>query len=353
MGYSKVSENRVAPPAEVVRLEGVKKGYRTADGRVEALRGIDLVVSRGTIQGVIGFSGAGKSTLVRCLARLEQPDAGRVVVGGDDLAALGGAALRTARRKIGMVFQSYNLLRSATVAENVALPLVLAGAARAEARAGALEILHWVGLAERAESFPGQLSGGQRQRVAIARGLVARPELLLTDEPTSALDPETTSTVLDLLRRVRDELGLTILLVTHDMGSVRALSDRVAVLDAGRVVEEGPTREILLRPRSAAARRLLAPRHAGAEPVWSPPAGSSAARLSLQFLGAVTAEPVLWEVGRRFGVTVNVLSGEIDRSTATPYGSFVVDVSGPGDALAGALDHLRGRGVEVAQLEAA
>ena len=313
-----MNDDSSTPPAEVVRLEGVKKGYRTPAGWVDALRGIDLRVARGTIQGVIGFSGAGKSTLVRCLARLEQPDAGRVLVGGDDLAALDGAALRRARRKIGMVFQSYNLLRSATVAENVALPLSLAGASAGEGRKRALEILRWVGLAERADSYPGQLSGGQRQRVAIARGLVARPELLLTDEPTSALDPETTATVLDLLRRVRDELGLTILLVTHEMSSVRALCDRVAVLDAGQVVEEGAARDVLLRPRSAAARRLLSPREAG--PAWSPPAGSSAARLSLQFLGPVTGEPLLWEVGHRFGVTVNVLAGEIDRTTATPYG---------------------------------
>jgi D-methionine transport system ATP-binding protein len=159
--------------------------------------------------------------------------------------------------------------------------------------------------------------------------------------------------VLDLLRRVRDELGVTILLVTHEMSSVRALCDRVAVLDAGQVVEEGPARDVLLRPRSAAARRLLSPREADAPPAWSPPAGSSAARLSLQFLGAVTSEPLLWEVGHRFGVTVNVLAGEIDRTTATPYGSFVVDVTGSGEALAGAVDHLRGRGVEVSQLEAA
>ncbi len=337
-------------PDDVVRLEAVRKGYRTREGWLDVLRGVELRVARGTIQGVIGFSGAGKSTLVRCIARLEQPDSGRVIVGGDDLAALQGAALRGARRKIGMVFQSYNLLRSASVAENVALPLVLGGAPRAEARARALEILAWVGLADRAEAYPGQLSGGQRQRVAIARGLVTHPELLLTDEPTSALDPETTGTVLELLRRVRDELGVTILLVTHEMASVRALCDRVAVLDAGEVVEEGPARDVLLRPRSVAARRLL-----GTVPAapWNPPAGSAAARLSLQFLGPVAGEPLLWELGRRFGLTVNVLAGQIDRSTATPYGSFVVDVAGTGEALAGAVGHLRGRGVEVAELEAA
>jgi D-methionine transport system ATP-binding protein len=226
---------------------------------------------------------------------------------------------------------------------------VLAGIPRAEARARALEILAWVGLADRAETYPGQLSGGQRQRVAIARGLVTHPELLLTDEPTSALDPETTGTVLELLRRVRDELGVTILLVTHEMASVRALCDRVAVLDAGEVVEEGPARDVLLRPQSVAARRLL-----GTVPAapWNPPAGSAAARLSLQFLGPVAGEPLLWELGRRFGLTVNVLAGQIDRSTATPYGSFVVDVAGSGEALAGAVGHLRGRGVEVAELEA-
>ena len=338
-------------PDDVVRLEGVRKGYRTRAGWLDALRGVELRVARGTIQGVIGFSGAGKSTLVRCVARLEQPDSGRVIVGGDDLAALQGATLRRARRKIGVVFQSYNLLRSATVAENVALPLVLAGTPRGEARTRALEILEWVGMADRADGYPTQLSGGQRQRVAIARGLVTQPELLLTDEPTSALDPETTTTVLELLRRVRDELGVTILLVTHEMASVRALCDRVAVLDAGQVVEEGPARDVLLRPRSVAARRLLGSVPAAAP--WDPPAGSAAARLSLQFLGPVAGEPLLWELGRRFGLTVNVLAGQIDRSTATPYGSFVVDVSGTDEALAGAVGHLRGRGVEVAELEAA
>jgi D-methionine transport system ATP-binding protein len=242
---------------EVVRLEGVHRTYAAAGGPVQALRGVDLRVARGTIQGIIGFSGAGKSTLVRCLALLEAPDAGRVWIAGTEAASLRAAALRDARRRIGIVFQQYNLLRSRTVAQNVALPLELAGTPAAETRARVAELLRWVGLGDRADSYPAQLSGGQRQRVAVARALAPRPDVLLTDEPTSALDPETTRSVLALLRRVRDELGVTILLVTHEMASVRAVCDRVAVLDAGRIVEEGPTREVLAGPRSDAARRLL------------------------------------------------------------------------------------------------
>ena len=245
------------PDDALVQLDGVTRRFRTRAGVVTALDGVDLRVERGTIQGVIGFSGAGKSTLVRCLNALERPDEGRVRIAGDDLASLRGAALRRARGRIGMIHQTFALLHSRTAAGNVALPLELQGEDDAATRDRVAELLQWVGLNDKADAHPAQLSGGQKQRVGIARALAARPDLLLCDEATSALDPETTASILRLLRLVRDEFGLTVLLVTHEMEAVRSTCDRVAVLDEGRIVEEGATAEVLARPRSAAARRLL------------------------------------------------------------------------------------------------
>lgn len=238
-------------------LEGVSKRYRHEDRWIEALSHVNLRVQPGAIHGIVGFSGAGKSTLLRCISRIEKPDAGRVLIDGRDLAHLEGEALREARRRIGIVFQQLNLLRSRTVAENVALPLELSARPKREIAERVGELLEWFGLADRARQFPSRLSGGQRQRVAIARALAMRPAVLLTDEPTSSLDPETTASVLALLRRIRDDFGVTILLVTHEIDAVRALCDRVSVLENGRIVEEGSVREVLLSPQSSAGRRLL------------------------------------------------------------------------------------------------
>ena len=241
----------------MVSLEGVSKRYRHDDRWIEALADVHLQVEMGCIHGIIGFSGAGKSTLLRCISRIEKPDTGRVLIDGRDLAHLEGAPLREARRRIGIVFQQLHLLRSRTVAENVALPLELAALPKREITQRVAELLDWFGLADRASQFPARLSGGQRQRVAIARALAMRPAVLLTDEPTSSLDPETTTSVLALLRRVRDDFGVTILRVTHEMDAVRSICDRVSVLENGRMVEGGSAHEVLLSPQSSAARRLL------------------------------------------------------------------------------------------------
>lgn len=248
-----------APPGApaAIELRGVVKEYRVAGGAVRALNGLDLKVQAGAIQGVVGFSGAGKTTLLRCLTALERPDAGQVLVSGVNLGALRGGELRRARARTGTIYQGFHLLHSRTALANVALPLELTGVSASERRRRALELLDWVGLADRANSYPAQLSGGQRQRVAIARALANEPRVLLADEPTSALDAETTASLLKLLRRVRDELDLTVLLITHELSAVTAICERVAVLDAGKVVEEGPTHAVFSAPSSAAGRRLL------------------------------------------------------------------------------------------------
>lgn len=247
--------NQKATP--VVSLESVSKRYRHGEGWIEALSDVNLRVEACAIHGIIGFSGSGKSTLLRCISRIEQPDSGRVLIAGLDLAKVEGEDLRQARRRIGVVFQQLHLLRSRTVAANIALPLELCGRPKHEITARAAELLDWFGLADKASQFPARLSGGQRQRVAIARAIAMRPAVLLTDEPTSALDPETTASVLSVLRKIRDEFGVTVLLVTHEINSVRAICDRVSVLESGRIVEEGTVNEVLVNPQSSAAKRLL------------------------------------------------------------------------------------------------
>ena len=238
----------------MLEISGLRKTFPNG---VVALDGVDLVVPKGEIVGVVGRSGTGKSTLIRCVNRLEEPTAGTIHLEGEDITRMRGAQLRAARRQIGMIFQQFNLLSSRTAVENVALPLEIAGVGRAERRRRALELLDLVGLGDRGASYPAQLSGGQKQRVGIARALASEPALLLSDEATSALDAETTSSVLDLLRTINQELGLTVLLITHEMDVVRRACDSVALLDAGRVVEHGALGEVVARPDSRLAQGLL------------------------------------------------------------------------------------------------
>jgi D-methionine transport system ATP-binding protein len=335
--------------APVVVLSGVSKRYAQSTGTLDALSSVDLTVRRGTIQGVIGSSGAGKTTLLRAISSLEKPDSGRVLIDGADLAGLGGPELRSARRRIGVVFQQFHLLRSRTVAGNIAFPLEVAGAGREEIGERVAELLRWFGLESKASAYPAQLSGGQQQRVAIARALANRPAVLLSDEPTSALDAETTASVLDLLRRVRDELGVTIILITHELAAVRAICDRVAVIDHGRIVEEGPVDRVMLRPESAAARRLLG-MDTGIAHIEEY-AGSGNCRESLfvelQFFGPGATDPILSELSRALDVSVNILRAEIGKLNGAAYGLMLVEIRGPKEARGRSLLFLAGRGVAV------
>lgn len=241
----------------VVELQGVRKVFRDRRREIVALDGVDLAVPRGEILGVVGRSGAGKSTLIRCVNRLERPTAGTIVVDGRDITRMRGAELRAARRRMGMIFQQFNLLSSRTALDNVALPLEITGAGRGERARRAGELLELVGLADRARTYPSQLSGGQKQRVGIARALAAEPAVLLSDEATSALDSETTGSVLDLLRDLNRRLGLTVLLITHEMEVVKRVCDSVALLRDGRIVESGRVGDVVARADSALAGSLL------------------------------------------------------------------------------------------------
>ena len=240
-----------------ITLNAISKHYSAKNGTVEALKNVSLSIPQNEIFGVIGLSGAGKSTLVRCINLLERPDTGEIIINRENLLNLGSEELRLRRQKIGMIFQHFNLLEQQTVLNNVCFPLEIRGIPRKERREKAMELLEKVGLAEKAEAYPSQLSGGQKQRVAIARVLANEPDILLCDEATSALDPETTKTILGLIKTIHDTMGITVVIITHEMKVIQEICSSVAVLENGEVQEIGTVSELFANPKSRAAKRLL------------------------------------------------------------------------------------------------
>ncbi|MEU7857959.1 ATP-binding cassette domain-containing protein [Nonomuraea sp. NPDC049141] len=311
----------------MIQASGLRKVY----GNTVALDGVDLHVREGEIYGVLGQSGAGKSTLLRCVNLLERPTAGTVTVAGQDLTALRSGDLNRARQRIGMIHQHFALLSSRTVAGNVAFPLEVMGVPRAERERRVTELLDLVGLGGRGADRPNQLSGGQKQRVGIARALAGNPSVLLSDEATSALDPATTQSILSLLKRLNTELGLTILLITHEMNVVKSICDSVAIMSDGRVEESGTIAGLIRTPGSRLTREIF--------PLPEPaPAGS----ITLTFTGD-PHQPVVSEVVRKFDVDVSILGGSIENLAGGAVGRLRVSLSG--DEEAAALDFLRARGV--------
>ncbi|MBK1656729.1 methionine ABC transporter ATP-binding protein [Paracraurococcus ruber] len=343
-----------AAAAPAIRLTGLTRRFPGAPA--PALDGVSLEVAAGEVFGVIGRSGAGKSTLIRCANLLERPDAGRVEVLGRDLTAEDEAGLRAARRGIGMVFQHFNLLASRTVAGNIAFPLEVAGVPRAEREARVAELLPLVGLAEKRDAYPARLSGGQKQRVGIARALASRPGVLLCDEATSALDPDTTAEILALLADLRARLRLTVLLITHEMAVVKALCDRVAVLEAGRVIEQGRVFDVFTRPQAATTRRFVAEVIGDEIPPGTlaalPPPGPGEARrlLRVLFAGPHSTRAVVSEASRRFGLDLNIVSGRIDAIGAEPFGILALAAYGAAPAVEAAIAWMRGLGLAVDDL---
>lgn len=242
---------------KMIEVTELTKTFTSKEGTVNALKGINFTVEKGDIYGIIGMSGAGKSTLVRCLNYLERPTTGSVIVDGKDLGSLTDAQLRKERQKIAMIFQGFNLLMQRTVLDNVCFPMLIAGVKKAEARQKAYKLLSTVGLSEKSKSYPAQLSGGQQQRVAIARALANDPKLLLCDEATSALDPQTTNSILSLLKKINDERGITLVIITHQMSVVRSVCNKVAIIEDGNLVENGYVDEVFSAPKSRAGKMLV------------------------------------------------------------------------------------------------
>ncbi len=351
---------RGGPLFFMIDLRGITQIYQGPQGPVEALRGIDLHITPGEVFGIIGKSGAGKSSLVRVINLLNRPSKGQVIVDGRDLTQLSEAQLREARRDIGMVFQHFNLLSSRTVFDNAALPLELAGMGKAAIRERVNPLLELVGLAHLADRYPAQISGGQKQRVGIARALASRPKVLLSDEATSALDPETTRSILDLLRQVNRELGLTVVLITHQMQVIKQVADRVAVIEAGRIVEQGRVLDVFTRPQQAITKSLIdeiLPQELPASVLGHVRklagqlgAGRTGQLLRLSYAGDSAYQPILSQLIREFGVDMSILHGQVDEIQDETFGSLAVYASGEANSVRGAVAHLRAGGVEVEEV---
>ncbi|AAZ54969.1 ABC-type metal ion transport system ATPase component [Thermobifida fusca YX] len=331
-----MSKHATPSGGNVINAVDLHKVYQLKGREVVALRGVSLHVPQGEIYGVVGPSGAGKSTLLRCINLLERPDRGEIWVDGRNLTALPPPQLRAARRGIGMIHQHFALLSSRTVAGNVAFPLEIAGVPRAERRRRVAELLELVGLADKAAAYPAQLSGGQKQRVGIARALAPRPTVLLSDEATSALDPATTASILDLLRDLNRELGLTILLITHEMDVVKRICDAVAIMDRGSVVETGRTVDLLRTPGSLLARSLFAP----------PPVSGDGV-VTLTWVDQAE-EPLISQLTRLFDVDVSILGGALEEVAGHAVGRLTVRITG--ERSAEALTYLTDRNVLVEEV---
>lgn len=330
----RVGAGLVPVPPPIIRFEQVGKTFtgRSGQSAVTALAGIDLDVPKGAIVGVIGRSGAGKSTLIRLVNGLERATSGRILIEGEDVTGLTEAGWRTRRRATGMIFQHFNLLSSRTVFDNVALPLEIAGASKTEIESQVARLLDLVGLADKRERYPAELSGGQKQRVGIARALATEPKVLLCDEATSALDPETTQSILALLRKVNRELGITILLITHEIPVIKEICDRVAVIEGGRIVEEGETFAVFTKPRHPTTARFVeavtgveVPAHLTGRIRQEPREGDNIL-LRITFTGENATAPVISRLSSVVGVDVNILAGRIDAIAGKPFGSLLVSV---------------------------
>ena len=321
----------------MIEIKNLSKTFETVGGKVEALRNISLTIADGDIYGIIGMSGAGKSTLVRCINMLERPTTGSVVIDGVDIGALPETELRTMRRDITMIFQGFNLLMQRNCLRNVCFPMELAGVKKAEAKARAMELLEMVGLPDKAYAYPAQLSGGQQQRVAIARALATDPKVLLCDEATSALDPNTTHAILELIRDINKKLGITVIVITHQMSVVQEICNRVAILDEGAVAEEGPVATVFSSPKSKAARRLVFP--AGEDELVSDP--NNERRLRVVFNGAEAAgTPIIAQMAIDEKVLANILSAATRSADGKVYGTMLLGIPGGEDAVKRAENYL-------------
>ncbi|MFD7550012.1 methionine ABC transporter ATP-binding protein [Streptomyces sp. NPDC059578] len=329
----------------MITTQGLTKVYRSRGREVTALDGVDLHVREGEVYGVIGQSGAGKSSLIRCVNLLERPTAGTVTVDGQDLTALAGRgpragkALRDARSRIGMVFQHFNLLSTRTVQDNVELPLEILGVSGKERSRKALELLDLVGLADKARVYPAQLSGGQKQRVGIARALAGDPKVLLSDEATSALDPETTRSILQLLRDLNRQLGLTVLLITHEMDVVKSICDSAALMEHGQIIESGTVGELLATPGSELATALF--------PVSGDATGPDRTVVDVTFHGEAATQPVISQLSRTYNIDISILGAAMDTVAGKQVGRMRIQLPGRYEDNVVPVGFLREQGLQV------
>ncbi|GGK22111.1 methionine import ATP-binding protein MetN [Caldalkalibacillus thermarum] len=333
----------------MIDIQNVVKRFKSNKQEITAVDHVSLSIKKGEIFGVIGYSGAGKSTLIRMINLLETPTEGKVILDGTDLSALSTKALRQKRQKIGMIFQHFNLLWSRTVKENIMFPLEIAGVPKAKREQRAQELIRLVELDGKEDQYPSQLSGGQKQRVGIARALANDPHVLLCDEATSALDPKTTDSILDLLKEINRRLGLTIVLITHEMHVIRKICDRVAVMEGGRVVEVGDVTDIFHQPQQEITKRFVQQVTKSDEILsgaadWQVDQGWV---VECRFMGEVAGKPVISQLIRQFDIEVNILQGKISRLKESSYGTLLIQVTGEEAEIKRAIGHLKSLGVGV------
>ena len=334
----------------MIQLKNLSKSFSTSSGQLIAVDNVNITVEQGEIFGIIGYSGAGKSTLIRLLNGLEKPTSGSVTVNGQEISSSSGQALRSARQKVSMIFQHFNLLWSRTVEDNIAFPLEIAGISKAQRIERVKELIELVGLTGREKAYPSQLSGGQKQRVGIARALANNPEVLLCDEATSALDPETTDAILELLVDINKRLALTIVLITHEMHVIRKICHRVAVMEAGKVVEMGSVLDIFQTPQQDITKRFVVqingPEEAGqtiAHLVEQYPSGKL---VKLLFVGDKTEQPILSRLIKQYQVEVNIVQGNIAQTQNGAYGTLYLQIEGDSLAIEEAINYLHEQDVQ-------
>ncbi len=335
----------------MIKIENLTKSYRHKRNTVKVLDNINLEVKAGEVFGIIGKSGAGKSTLLKCLNLLEKPDSGKIIIDGVDLTTLSTRELRVERQQIGVIFQHFNLLSSKTIFDNVALPLILQGNhTKIEVNDSVMKMLELVGLTELAEKYPASLSGGQKQRVGIARALITNPKLLLSDEATSALDPQTTNSILELLLEINQKLGITIVLITHELEVVRKICDKVAVIDGGKIVEQGNAFDVLLHPKQSITRKLIIEEESEkyleqVSEYYQFDKNEGKHLLLLSFVGEKTYLPLLNMISRGAHVDFSILRGELGRIKTMPFGQLLVEFEGHEGSLEKAIKIMNELGV--------
>ena len=306
----------------LIKLVNVCKTFYSDGKEFDAVKNVSLEIEKGEIFGIIGLSGAGKSTLIRCMNRLETPTSGDIIIDGESVLSMNEKQLRGLRKKVTMIFQQFNLLMQSTVAKNVRYPLELAGMPKAKANQRVKELLEIVGLSDKADNYPGQLSGGQKQRVAIARALALNPEVLLCDEATSALDPMTTQSILSLLQDINRRLGITIVIITHEMAVIRQICTHVAILDGGRVAEEGSVDDVFTHTKSEAGRRLFG--YVG-NMDKTPEIDSSVPLIRIVFDGTTVNQPIISSLTRKTGVDMNIIHANVEQINGKPYGQLTIE----------------------------
>ncbi len=335
----------------MIVLENISKSFVTKNGTVDAVKDVNFHVKKGEIHGVIGYSGAGKSTLIRCVNLLERPSTGKVYINDVEITSLPLQKLRESRQKIGMIFQGFNLLKTATVYDNIAIPLKLLGLDQDEVNERTVKYLDIVGLSDRHQAYPSQLSGGQKQRVAIARAIAQEPEILLSDEATSALDPETTHSILELLLKINKEFGITILLITHEMNVIQKICDYVYVMEDGQVIEQGHTIDLFRHPKHETTNKFLntiSQRKLSRSLIDQLKVTGSVARLT--FVGSSAGDPILADTALKFNIKPNILAANIIELKNGVIGILVVHLNGEEENRKKALQFLIENGVDVKEL---